>query len=118
MLKKPAPDIVLDKDGFHFGGYSSAVKWSAVRRITTNKLDLLTTDEIRLVIEHDGSSGLIEVSEQQPGFEQFRSFAEKLFQFPSGWWEAVMKPAFATNDAILFTRAEQGHAGDARNARA
>lgn len=110
--------IVLDTDGFRFEGVdSSAVKWSAVRRITTHKVDLLTTDEIRLVIEHDGSPGLIEVSEEQPGFERFRYCAEKLFQFPSGWWEAVMNPAFAANEAVLFTRAEQSHAGDARNAR-
>jgi hypothetical protein len=111
--------IIVDPDGFRLNGMdASVVKWSAIRRITTHKLDLLTTDEIRLVIEHDGAGVPTEVSEEQPGFENLKKALEERFEFPCGWWEAVMKPAFATNRSTLFVRAEQGHAGDTRNARA
>ena len=117
---KPLPKILTTIDGFCFEGASWApVKWATVRRISTYKLDLLTSDEICLALEYDDGIPMhIEVSEEQPGFEQFRIFVEKRFCFPGDWWETVMKPAFARNHAVLYERAEQGHAGDARNARA
>jgi hypothetical protein len=117
---KPLPKILTTSEGFCFEGASWApVKWAAVRRISTYKLDLLSTDEIRLVFEYDDAVPMhIEVSEEQPGFQQFRTLTEKRFCFAGDWWETVMKPSFARNDAVLYERAEQGHAGDARNARA
>lgn len=72
----------MDADGFGFDGMkSNLVRWSDIRRISTHKLDLLTTDEIRLVIEHDGAAAPTEVSEEQPGFEQLRRFLEVRFGF-------------------------------------
>jgi hypothetical protein len=113
------PRIVLEAEGFSLEGIDECrVLWAGVRRITTHKLDLLTSDEVRLVFELDGGTSPIEVSEEQPGFEQLRLLVETKFGFPLGWWEAAMKPAFAANESILFVRAEQGHAGDAQNARA
>jgi hypothetical protein len=118
-MKKSDPAIVMTSYGFHFEGVGSTqVRWSSIRRITTHKLDLLTTDEIRLVFEHDESELVLEVSEEQPGFEEFKLFVERRFNFPATWWKTVMKPTFAKNSAILFARAEQSHAGDVRNARA
>jgi hypothetical protein len=118
-MKNSDPAIVMTDDGFHFeGAKTTQVRWSSIRRITTHKIDRLTTDEIRLVFEHDDSELVFEVSEEQPGFEEFKRHIQYRFNFPASWWEAVMKPAFATNSAILFLRAEQGHAGDVRNARA
>lgn len=109
----------MESEGFRFEGMDACcVHWAGVRRITAHKLDLVTSDEIRLVFENDSETSRIEVSEEQPGFEQLRLLAEEKFGFPEGWWEAVMKPAFASSAAVLFVRAEQGHAGDVRNARA
>ena len=117
---KPLPPIVIAADGFWFEGASWApVEWNAIRRICAYKVDLLTTDEIRLVVDYDEAKPMhIEVSEEQPGFEQFRTFVEQYFAFREGWWETVMKPAFSKNETLLFERAEQGHAGDAGNPRA
>jgi hypothetical protein len=117
---KPLPTIITTPEGFCFEGTAWApVNWTTVRRISTYKLDLSTIDEIRLVLDYGGAVPMhIEVSEEQPGFEQFRTFVEKYFCFANGWWESVMKPAFARNEAVLYERAEQGHAGDVRNARA
>jgi hypothetical protein len=117
---KPLPPIVITTDGFWFEGASWApVTWSAICRVYAYKVDLLTTDEIRLVIDYDDAKPKhIEVSEEQPGFEQFRNFIEQYFAFREGWWETVMKPAFSNNETVLYQRAEQGHAGDAGNPRA
>ena len=114
------PPIVTAADEFWFEGASWApVKWNTIRRVCAYKIDLLTTDEIRLVVDYDDAKPMhIEVSEEQPGFEQFRSFVEQYFAFREGWWETVMKPAFSKNETLLFQRAEQGHAGDAGNPRA
>lgn len=118
---KTDPAILVSSDGFRVGtADSDLVPWASVRRISTYKLDLLTTDEIRLLVEYDGplASMEMQVSEEQLGFEQFKSFVETYFRFPSNWWGAVMKPPFERKESVLFVRAEQGHAGDARNARA
>jgi hypothetical protein len=99
------PAIIVTDDGFHLEGEDSAqVRWSSIRRIATHKLDLLTTDEIRLTFEHDDSELIFEVSEEQPGFQEFKRCLEQRFNFPVDWWESVMKPAFARNPTILFTR--------------
>jgi hypothetical protein len=115
IMKKSDPAIVMTEDGFYFEDRPSAqVFWSAIRRITTHKIDLLTTDEIRLACEHDDSELIFEVSEKQPGFDEFKRHVERRFAFPADWWEAVMKPAFATNSAVLFSRAEQSVQPDRR----
>jgi hypothetical protein len=47
--KKHDPRIVFDSDSFGFDSLSNhRVRWDTVRRILCFKLDLLTTDEIRL----------------------------------------------------------------------
>lgn len=98
--------IVLEDDGFHFEGIeSSAVKWSAVRRIATHKVDA-SNDEVRLVIVHEGSANPVEVSEMQPGFHAFRKSIAELFQLPDDWWRTGMQPAYATHDGVRFTRGE------------
>ena len=107
-MNQKFPAILTSPEGFQFDQKQAGlVKWEAVSRITAYKLDLVTTDEIRLLIEYGNSPMIVEVSEEQPGFEQFKSTAEIRFQFPDGWWAAVMKPAFAENRAVLFSRAEQ-----------
>jgi hypothetical protein len=113
-MKKSHPAIVMTDDGFHFAGSSAQVRWSAIRRISTHKINLLTTDEIRLAFEHDDSKLIFEVSEEQPGFEAFKRYVERRFAFPTDWWEAVMKPALATNSAVLFSGAEQSVQPDRR----
>ena len=81
IMKKTDPAIVMTDDGFYFEGSSAQVRWSAIRRISTYKIDLLTTDEIRLAFEHDDSELIFEVSEEQPGFGEFKRYVERRFAF-------------------------------------
>jgi hypothetical protein len=113
---KPYPAIHVSSEGFRVGSAESRlVSWSSIRRISTYKIDLVTTDDIRLLIEYDAALAVMEVelSEEQPGFHQLKSAVENHFDFPIGWWEAVMKPPFEANQSVLYVRAEQP-AGDPR----
>ncbi len=99
--------IVIEPEGLAFigtGVENIAVPWSAVRRVVAYKLDLITTDEVRLRLDLDTPPYSVEVSEEMEGFESLRSAAEKHFQFPKGWWSQVVQPAFATNERVLFIR--------------
>lgn len=89
---------------------SISVPWSAVREVAAYKVDLITTDEIRLRLDLNMSPFSIEVSEEMDGFESFKSAAERLFQFPEGWWSQVLQPAFATNALVLFCRSNLSQA--------
>ena len=107
---KPYPVIHVGSDGFRVSSAESQlVSWSSIRRISTYKMDLVTTDDIRLLIEFDGTlAGMeIELSEEQPGFDQLKSVLEHHFDFQLGWWEAIVKPPFEPNQSVLYVRAEQ-----------
>lgn len=101
--------LVIEPDGFAFfaaGVDKIFVPWSAVREVAAFKLDLFTTDEVRLRFDLDISPFSVELSEELEGFENFKSVAEKRFQFPEGWWSQVVQPAFATNARVLFSRGQ------------
>ena len=99
--------VVVEPAGFAFAGAGVeyvSVLWSTVREVTAYKLDLITTDEVRLRLELDISPFSVEVAEEMEGFESFKSAAERYFQFPEGWWSQVIQPAFVTNAHVLFRR--------------
>ena len=53
IMRKPraCPRITLDAEGFGVEEIEGGrLHWADVRRITTHKLDLLTSDEVRLVL--------------------------------------------------------------------
>jgi hypothetical protein len=95
------PPITLTNEGFSSQG--TDVKWVDITEIRALKLDLLTWDEVRLVVAL-ASGGFIEVSEEQPGFSALVAAIEKQFPSAVGWREQVIKPAFARNETVLFAK--------------
>ena len=102
------PALVIDAAGFSFrSGDESTVQvdWAAIVRVVAYKLDLLTTDEVRLEIALQYAPYEVTVSEEQPGFGAVAAEMEKRLNFPAGLWEAVVKPAFQANETVLYPRA-------------
>jgi len=95
------PAIEFSHTCFCAGGTS--VGWSAVHSIHGCKLDLVTVDEIRILVAYDGGHTL-ELSEEQDGYESFVAKAEQMYRFPEGWWSLLAHPAFALNEMTLFRR--------------
>jgi hypothetical protein len=98
----PAPDILLTDDGFTVG--ARTVRWSAVTRVTTYKIDFFAVDCICLSFELDGEPTL-ELTEESNGFNDFMDELHERFPtIPADWYATVMQPPFARNEAVLFTR--------------
>jgi hypothetical protein len=93
------PAILVQSDGFTFG--DQVIDWSDVNEISALKLDLLTTDEIRIVFGLRSGS-FVEVSEEQLGFDALDSAMQTRFPSTHGWFAQVSQPAFARNETILY----------------
>jgi hypothetical protein len=91
--------IELRDSGFAVSGH--VVAWTAVTEIRAYKLDLLTTDEIRLVFRLR-SGEAVEISEEQPGFAETTAAIASRFPSTSEWYNRVAHPAFATNETVLY----------------
>jgi hypothetical protein len=84
------------------------MKWRDVNWAVAHKKDCYTVDQIRIefLIDEDGKSGVL-VTESMEGWE---ALIDALPTYLPGtlskadWWDAVVKPAFATNWTILYTR--------------
>lgn len=101
-LPPPAPDIELTGDGFLLG--ERRVRWSAVVRIRTYKIDLFSVDCICLWFDLDGEPPL-EMTEESNGFNGFMDALLEAFPtIPPDWYGTVMQPAFERNEALLFER--------------
>ena len=84
-------------------GSVCSTRWDELARLCAYKIDLFTTDEIRLVFVSDHGDSM-EISEEHEGFsELFEMLQARIPGFLDGW-EAVMKPAFARNETILFAK--------------
>ncbi len=106
-MGKRSYKVVIESEGFALIGNGVErvyVPWLAVREITAYKLDLITTDEVRLRFGLDILPFSIEVSEEMEGFEDFKTTAEIYFKFSEEWWSQVLLPPFATNECVLFQR--------------
>ncbi|HCE10090.1 MAG TPA: hypothetical protein DEQ40_16105 [Oxalobacteraceae bacterium] len=106
-MGKRSYKVVTESEGFVLIGTGVErvyVPWLAVREITAYKLDLITTDEVRLRFDLDILPFSIEVSEEMEGFEDFKTTVERYFQFSGGWWSQVLQPPFARNECVLFQR--------------
>jgi hypothetical protein len=93
------PPIALSDDGFCVG--EKHVMWSDVTEIRAYKIDLVTTDELRLVFAL-GPDDWLEISEEQAGFEQVSLAMTSRFPSAAGWRSRVLKPAFATNETVIY----------------
>ena len=101
--KKKLPEIITTQDGFCVGDIS--VTWPRISSIKAFKLDLITYDLICFAVELDNEGRWLQLSEEWPGFKELSNELESRFAFPEGWWDSVAKPAFKTNETILFQRA-------------
>lgn len=95
------PAIQVSETHFCVGGKS--VAWSAVHSIKGYKLDLVTVDEIRIIVAYDGGH-TVELSEEQDGYETFIAKAEQRYRFPEAWRTVLAHPAFERNEVTLFHR--------------
>jgi len=94
--------ISLSADGFNIKGTN--IQWNEVTEITAYKIDLITTDSVRIRLNLS-SQTLVVLDEDQPGFEAFVSKLEELFPSVKGWQSKVIQPAFARNETQLYRRA-------------
>jgi hypothetical protein len=111
---EPPPVIEATADGFvlrRSDGTAEEVSWSAVRRVHAYKRDLLTTDEIRLLLELEPPGGLLELSEEWPGFEDLFGGMERALGVSPAWYPEIMLPAFAPTPRTLYPRADTPTAG-------
>ena len=78
------------------------IPWDDVLEVRAYKVDLLTTDEVRLRLHHTG--GTVELSEDQPGFAGAVRALEHVFPTMVAWREKVIQPAFAGTEVVLARR--------------
>lgn len=94
----------IDVAETHFAVGAISVPWVDVSVVRAYKLDLLTVDEIRVSVGFGNPEKILELSEEQEGFEDFIRTADAEFSFCAGWWERLIKPAFERSEVTLFRR--------------
>jgi hypothetical protein len=81
-------------------------QWADVAEIRTFKRDLGIVDDIRLAFQ--AGEFWYEYGEDLPGFRQLSDEMEAVFlDIPRDWYVEVTQPPFATNERVLFRRAER-----------
>jgi hypothetical protein len=104
------PQIVLGSDGFSLigpvsGDLFGSVLWRDVQEVRAFKMDLLTTDCVVLVLDLLGGKPPVQVSEEWPGFAEFRAeLLSRLPAIPAEWYSDVVQPPFERNFRVLYTR--------------
>ena len=97
-------EILLSEAGFIIRGFrdpsesTGLLPWQSITQVSAYKLDLVTTDQVRLSITFD-HAGSIEAHEEMKGFTDLcEALAERVSGFPSFWtWiTKVRTPAFET----------------------
>jgi hypothetical protein len=78
--------------------------WDEIDAVKAYKIDLITTDEVRVLVSYGRTEKVLELSEEQEGFEAFIRTAERKLSFPEGWCERLVRPAFDTCETTLFRR--------------
>jgi hypothetical protein len=82
------------------------MRWDEVQKAVAFKLDLFTTDEIRILLAREDGSGC-ELSEDMKGWTEFVESLPKHLpgcQRLDEWIWKVASPAFETNTTEIFTR--------------
>jgi hypothetical protein len=112
-------ELLVSEDGFAIGDFRDTTKstglmpWNAITEVWAYKLDLHSTDQVRLAItvEH---AGRLEIHEEMKGFSTLcEALAERMPGFPSfwPWFSKITTPAFESCPTRLYPlamiRAEQ-----------
>src|SRR5450830_232409 len=69
-----------------------AFTWDEITLVRAYKVDLMTTDEMRVIVSFGNPEKVLVLSEEQEGFEAFIRTAERKLTFPEGWSERLIKP--------------------------
>ena len=100
--------LTVGDDGFELSAGSAGrqwVTWTSVTSVAAYKYDLFSVDEIVLAFETDDRPDVvIEVSEECPGFADLFDALERALGVSPAWYQDVMRPAFATNDRVIYER--------------
>lgn len=99
------PRIVLNETRAEIADVSFT--WDEIDIVEAYKIDLGTTDEVRILVRFGSPERSVTLSEEQEGFAAFMQAAESELSFPEGWWERLVRPAFQSCDATLFRRERQ-----------
>ena len=67
-----------------------AIPCRTIHRIHAYKRDLITTDEIRLIIESSGEPGTVDISEESPGFADLFGPMERALGVSPAWYREIM----------------------------
>lgn len=81
--------------------------WDEISVVEVYKIDLGTTDEVRVQVGFGNPEKAVVLSEEQEGFDAFIRAAEARFSFPDGWWARLVRPAFKSCNTTLFRRGSQ-----------
>jgi len=98
-------DFQYTQDSFVLSRIAPGIfyKWNEIEIITAYKLDLITTDDVRLNISF--SNMVLTISEEMPGWPLF---IEKLMKampgIPGDWEEKVIETPFAANTTIIYKK--------------
>jgi hypothetical protein len=98
VLEVTADEVVM-RDSL---GAKCRVEWSAVVRIEASKVDLLTTDEVRVEFVIGDRSCV--AREDDAGWEHLMNRLHARFPVSASWRENILQPPFATNRAVLWDR--------------
>ena len=101
--------VLVDDSGVARIGRSEQTRlaWQQITSVYAYKKDVITFDDIRIVLGDEVLRTWIEISEDDEGFK------ELITQLPSRlpgclsekeWWQKVALPPFATNWTQLFQR--------------
>lgn len=101
------PSIEADDTGFALliDGQRHVYPWSTVTRIAAHKIDLMTTDEIVMVVESQKQQlETVELSEEWPGFRDLFGPMERELGVNPSWYLEIMTPAFEARPTVLYLR--------------
>jgi hypothetical protein len=93
---------VFERDG---AAQATKIKWKGVKGIVAYKRDLLTLDLICLGLTTD--DGVVEIDEEMSGWTALIDALPVYLSgalIPSDWRDKVVRPPFAANPVVLFSR--------------
>ena len=98
------PEINIDKKGFFFtikSGEEIRVDWGSISEIRSWKNDLFAVDEVMFGYRVS-TTNVIEISEEQVGFDKVIEETERRFKSVQGWESKIIQPPFQTNETVLY----------------
>jgi hypothetical protein len=113
--RSPSPTIQCDLTGIKKVwalGNSEQIAWDQITEVFAYKRDCLTTDQIRLVFGSQISGKWLEVTEDEPGFNELITNLPNHLpgcQAYEDWFMSVAVPAFETKWTQIFRRERHDH---------